>query len=294
MMDFYERKFDILVCTTIIESGLDIPNANTIVVNEADKLGLAQLYQLRGRVGRSDRQAYAYLVFKPDKTLSEIAEKRLDAIREFTDLGSGYRIAMRDLEIRGAGNLLGSEQSGQMAAVGFDMYCQLLSRAVSELKGEEAQEVELPPVDLPVDAFIPQYYMPTEAHRILFYKKMAAIEDLASLQAVQDELEDRFGDPAKSTWNMLAIIRLRLRCRELGIESIGTFRNQIQVKFGQGVRLSQDLCQELMKTYRRHWFEPDKLAINPQSRRVITEVEDLVEVLAQAFSTMKRKLAKMG
>jgi len=291
MMDFYEHKFDILICTTIIESGLDIPNANTIVINEADKLGLAQLYQLRGRVGRSDRQAYAYMIYKPDKVLTEIAEKRLDAIREFTDLGSGFRIAMRDLEIRGAGNLLGAEQSGQMAAVGFDLYCQLLSKAVSELKGEEVEDFDLPPVDLPVDAFIPQDYMPTEAHRILFYKKMAAVKAKGDIQAVQDELEDRFGDPPRAVWNMLAIIRLRMRCRELGIAQINTFRNQIQVKFGPGVRIDQEMCRDLMKTHRRHWFEPEKLAINPSSHRIISEVEDMVEVLAKAFQKMKAKFA---
>lgn len=291
MMDFYEHKFDMLVCTTIIESGLDIPNANTIIVNEADKLGLAQLYQLRGRVGRSDRQAFAYLLYKPDKMLSEVAEKRLDAIREFTELGSGFRIAMRDLEIRGAGNLLGAEQSGQMAAVGFDLYCQLLAKAVAEMKGEEVDEIELPPVDLPIDAYIPRDYMPTEAHRILFYKKMAAVKDTADVQAVQDEIEDRFGDPPRAVWNMLAIIRLRLRCHELGIASIGTFRNQIQIKFGQGVRLDQEICRELMRTYRRHWFEADKLAINPSTPRIISEVEDMVEVLANAFKRMKAKYA---
>ena len=290
MMDFYEHKFDVLVCTTIIESGLDIPNANTIIINDADKLGLAQLYQLRGRVGRSDRQAYAYLLYKPDKMLTEVAEKRLDAIREFTDLGSGYRIAMRDLEIRGAGNLLGAEQSGQMAAVGFDLYCQLLSKAVSELKGEEVEEIELPPVELPIDAYIPQGYIPAEAHRILFYKKMAAVKSKDDVQAVQDELEDRFGDPPKPVWNMLAIIRLRLRCRELGIQSISTFRNQIQANFGPGVRITEDLCKELMKTHRRHWFQPDKLAINPSTPRIISEVEDMIEVLAGAFRRMGAKV----
>ena len=290
MMDFYEHKFDVLVCTTIIESGLDIPNANTIVINDSDKLGLAQLYQLRGRVGRSDRQAYAYLLYRPDKMISEIAEKRLDAIREFTDLGSGYRIALRDLEIRGAGNLLGAEQSGQMAAVGFDLYCQLLSKAVSELKGEEVEEIELPPVDLPIDAYIPRDYLPAEAHRILFYKKMAAVKHSDDVQAVQDELEDRFGDPPRPVWNMLAIIRLRLRCHELGIESISTFRNQIQVKFAPNVRLAPELCTELMKTHRRHWFQPDKLAINPSTPRIISEVEDLIEVLAGAFRRMGAKV----
>lgn len=290
MMEFYEHRFDVLVCTTIIESGLDIPNANTIIINESDKLGLAQLYQLRGRVGRSDRQAYAYLLYRPDKVLTEVAEKRLDAIREFTQLGSGYRIALRDLEIRGAGNLLGSEQSGQMAAVGFDLYCQLLSQAVAELKGEEVEEIELPTVDLPVDAFIPQTYMPTEAHRILFYKKMAAVRDEAAVQAVQDELEDRFGDPPRPVWNMLAIIRLRLRCAELGIDGISTFQNQIQVRFGGNARLPYEVCLELRKTHRRHWFEPDRMVVNPSGPRVISEVEDMIEVLARAFRQTRRHI----
>lgn len=291
MMDFYEHKFDVLVCTTIIESGLDIPNANTIIINEADKLGLAQLYQLRGRVGRSDRQAYAYLIYKPDKTLTELAEKRLDAIREFSELGSGFRIAMRDLEIRGAGNLLGPEQSGQMAAVGFDLYCQLLAKAVSELKGEEVEEFELPTVDLPVDAYIPQDYMPTEAHRILFYKKMAAVKSKEDVQAVQDELEDRFGDPPRPVWNMLAIIRLRLRCRELGISSIQTLRNQIRVNFNPDVRIDQEILRDLARLHRRHHWEPHQLTINPSGTRIISEVEDLVEVLAGAFKRMRTKYA---
>ena len=293
MMEFYEHKFDVLVCTTIIESGLDIPNSNTIIINEADKLGLAQLYQLRGRVGRSDRQAYAYLLYKPQKMLSETAEKRLEAIREFSELSSGYRIAMRDLEIRGAGNLLGAQQSGQMAAVGFDLYCQLLSKAISEMKGEEVTEVELPPVDLPLDAFIPQNYMPTEAHRILFYKKMAAAGTPEDIQAVQDEIEDRFGDPPKPVWNMLAIIRMRIRCHELGIASIGLFRRQIQVIFGTGVRLPQEMCRELMRKHYRHWFEPGKLVINPTSTRIISEVEDLLDVLAKAFAEVKRRYAEV-
>ncbi|MCX6345077.1 MAG: transcription-repair coupling factor, partial [Armatimonadetes bacterium] len=293
MMDFYDHKFDVLLCTTIVESGLDIPNANTIIINEADKMGLAQLYQLRGRVGRSNRQAYALLLYKPDKVLSEVAEKRLAAIREFTGLGSGYRIALRDLEIRGAGNLLGAEQSGSMAAVGFDLYCQLLSRAVAEFKGEEIDDTQLPPVDLPVDAYIPDGYMPTEAHRILFYKKMAAVKSVENVQAVQDELEDRFGDPPKTVWNMLAIIRLRLRCHEMGIASISAFKKQVQVRFGTGVRLPQPICRDLMKTHRRHWFDIDKLSINPtQLSRIISETEDMLDVLENAFRKAKDMYAR--
>src|SRR5207244_11433668 len=150
MLDFYDREYDILCCTTIIESGLDVPNVNTIVINDADHLGLAQLHQLRGRVGRSSRQAYCYLLYRPFKELTELAERRLQAVREFTELGAGFRIALRDLEIRGAGNLLGGEQHGFMVAVGFDLYCQMIGEAIRELKGEQIDEVMLPVVVSPI------------------------------------------------------------------------------------------------------------------------------------------------
>ena len=212
MLGFYNRDFDILVCTTIVESGLDVPNVNTIVVDNADKMGLAQLYQLRGRVGRSDRQGYAYLLYRKNKSLTEIAEKRLGALREFSDLGSGYKVALRDLEIRGAGNLLGHAQSGTVSAVGFDLYTQLLSQAINELKGEPVEaEFQLPPVSMPLDAHIPVKYIPSEAERILVYKKLTAARNKTDVDDVQAELEDRYGDPPRSVWNLLALLRLRLR-----------------------------------------------------------------------------------
>src|SRR5205814_9518182 len=154
MLDFYDHQFDVLVCTTIIENGLDVANSNTLVVTDADHLGLAQLHQLRGRVGRSSRQAYCYLLYKPFKELTEVAEKRLQAVREFTELGAGFRIAMRDMEIRGAGNLLGGEQHGFIVSVGFDLYIQMIEEAVKELQGEVVEEVLLPSVSLPISAFI--------------------------------------------------------------------------------------------------------------------------------------------
>jgi transcription-repair coupling factor (superfamily II helicase) len=211
MFDFYHRKFDILVCTTIIENGLDVANANTLIIDRADHMGLAQLYQIRGRVGRSSRQAYAYLLYRRNKQLSEDAERRLMAIREFTALGSGFQVAMRDLEIRGAGNLLGAEQSGAMVTVGFDLYCQLLAEAVAELKGEEPQDETLPPVDIPVTAHIPESYIPNEAERIYFYKKMASVTSLQAIEELREELEDRYGDPPQPVWKALAILRLRLK-----------------------------------------------------------------------------------
>ncbi len=290
MLDFYDRKYDVLVCTTIVESGLDIPNVNTIVVNNADKMGLAQLYQLRGRVGRSNKQAYAYLMYKADKSLTEVAEKRLEAIREFTDLGSGFRIALRDLEIRGAGNLLGAEQHGQIAQVGFDLYCQLLSQAVSELKGEEVQEVQLPQVDLPIDAYIPQDYMTAEAQRIFFYKKMAAAKTEKEVRQIQDELDDRFGDPPKQVWNMLSILRMRIRAAEVGISSISTDKRQIIIRFAPGFRLIQEVQRELQRTHKRHWFQGDRVAINPDTPRIVNLVEDMIEIVAKGLKTSAKKM----
>jgi transcription-repair coupling factor (superfamily II helicase) len=290
MLDFYDRKFDVLVCTTIVESGLDIPNVNTILINDADKMGLAQLYQLRGRVGRSDKQAYAYLMFKENKSLSEIAEKRLDAIREFTDLGSGLKVALRDLEIRGAGNLLGAEQHGQIAAVGFDLYCQLLSQAISEMKGEEVEEVHLPTVDLPMDAYIPENYIKTEAQRIFFYKKMAAAKAAREVQQIQDELEDRFGDPPRPVWNMLAILRLRIRAYEIGISSISTEKQQILIRFASGFRLIPDVAKELAKAHKRHWFEAGLVRINPNTPRIVNLVEDMVEVVGKGLKASAKRL----
>lgn len=290
MLDFYDRRFDVLVCTTIIESGLDIPNVNTIVVNDADKMGLAQLYQLRGRVGRSDRQAYAYLMYRTDKLLSEVAEKRLDAIREFTDLGSGFRLALRDLEIRGAGNLLGPEQHGQITQVGFDLYCQLLSQAIAELNGEEVEEVQLPPVDLPLDAYIPDDYVRAEAQRIFFYKKMAAAKSAGEVQQIQEELEDRFGDPPRQVWNMLAVLRLRVRAAELGVAAITTEKRQICIRFASGFRIVPDVLKDLTRSHKRHWFQADRVVLNPDGPRIIDMVEDMLEVVGKALKASAHKM----
>ena len=209
MVDFINGEIDVLVSTTIIETGLDIANVNTMIIHDADKLGLSQLYQLRGRVGRSNRTAYAFLMYRRDKMLKEVAEKRLSAIREFTELGSGFKIAMRDLEIRGAGNLLGAEQSGQMDLVGYDLYCKLLAEAVREEKGEETEESFETVVDLVMDAFIPDSYIPNEFQKMEFYKKIAAIENENDYDDVADELMDRCGDMPAPVLNLLAIADLK-------------------------------------------------------------------------------------
>ena len=285
MERFAAGEFQILVCTTIVESGLDIGNVNTIVVDNADKLGLSQLYQLRGRIGRSRRQAYAYLLYRKDKQLSDVAEKRLSALREFSDLGSGYKIALRDLEIRGAGNLLGAEQSGTVATVGFDLYTQLLSQAINEMKGEDTEpERDLPNVALPLDALIPAAYIPSEAERILMYKKLAAVRDLDAVARLQEELEDRYGDPPKVVWNLLAILRLRLRCQQVGIKSIVAEKRRVALRF-QGTHLTQDALKKLSRAYMTHQFLPDVvfLATSDVPAKMLQTVEEMVDVLAAAL-----------
>jgi len=247
MLDFVDRKYDVLVSTTIIENGLDIPNANTMVVNRADRYGLAQLYQLRGRVGRSDRRAYAYLLIPPEETLSSVARKRLAAIREFSDLGSGFRIAALDLEIRGAGNLLGGEQSGHIEAVGFDMYMKLLEEAVRELKGEEIEDDRRATINLHIDLKIDESYIPDMNQRLGIYRRMASARDLGTIDRLLDEVRDRYGAAPASVLNLAEYARLRVRAERIGIESIERegavivfkFRNDARVEPPQILRLVQ-------------------------------------------------------
>lgn len=220
MYDFINGDIDVLVSTTIIETGLDISNANTMIIQDADQMGLAQLYQLRGRVGRSNRMAYAFLLYCRDKLLREVAEKRLAAIREFTDLGSGFKIAMRDLEIRGAGNLLGAEQHGHMAAVGYDMYCKMLNEAVKQEKGELLEEPFSTSVDLNLDAYIPQSYIPNEYQKLDIYKRIASIENAEEMDDMMEELIDRFGDIPKKVQQLLQIAALKGLAHEVYVTSI--------------------------------------------------------------------------
>ncbi|MCL6632526.1 MAG: transcription-repair coupling factor [Alicyclobacillus herbarius] len=220
MLDFLEGELDVLVTTTIIETGLDIPNVNTLIVYDADKLGLAQLYQLRGRVGRSNRIAYAYFTYQRDKVLTEVAEKRLQAIQEFTELGSGFKIAMRDLAIRGAGNLLGAEQHGFINSVGFDLYNDMLAKAIQELKGEKEPEVPEPTIDLSLEAYLPDEFIPDAAQKIAMYKKFRHVQTLTDADDLEEELEDRFGDLPDSVRNLLDITRMKSYAVRYGLESI--------------------------------------------------------------------------
>jgi transcription-repair coupling factor (superfamily II helicase) len=295
MLDFYDHEFDILVSTTIIESGLDIPNVNTIVINDADRLGLAQLHQLRGRVGRSSRQAYCFLLYKPLKQLTEVAEKRLQALREFAELGAGFKIALRDMEIRGAGNLLGAEQHGSMVAVGFDLYCQMIQDSVRELQGESVEEALLPGVSLPISAFLPHDYIPTEGLRIAFYRKIAACRTLEQVQQVQTELEDRFGDPPQPVWHLLALMRLRIHCLEAGVGRIESDKES--VIFWMARRIEREESRELFRSFRRAQFQADRIALYVDKGNALRSVENMVEHLrkhggaAAAEAVQKQLLA---
>jgi transcription-repair coupling factor (superfamily II helicase) len=230
MLDFLDGDIDILVTTTIIETGLDIPNVNTLIVYDADRLGLSQLYQLRGRVGRSNRIAYAYFTYQRDKVLTEVAEKRLQAIKEFTELGSGFKIAMRDLSIRGAGNLLGAEQHGFINSVGFDMYNDMLAQAVKEIRGDKEQEMPEPSIDLALEAYLPDAFIPNPAQKISMYKKFKFVRSVEAANDLEEELEDRFGDLPESVRNLLDITRMKSYAFKYGIESITTQNSETVIR----------------------------------------------------------------
>ncbi len=250
MLDFINGDIDVLVSTTIIETGLDIPNVNTIIIQDADRFGLSQLYQLRGRVGRSNRTGYAFLMYKKDKILKEDAEKRLSAIREFTELGSGIRIAMKDLEIRGAGNLLGSEQHGHMEAVGYDLYCRLLNDAIREEKGI-SQKVDFETtIDLQVDAYIPPSYIRNEAQKLDIYKRIASVMTTEEQEDMQDELIDRFGEPPKAVLNLLTIARIKAMAHQVFITEISGNAREIRFRLLPDADLDTNQVPEMIKKHR--------------------------------------------
>jgi transcription-repair coupling factor (superfamily II helicase) len=230
MLDFLQGESDVLVSTTIIETGIDIPNVNTLIVYDADHLGLSQLYQLRGRVGRSNRIAYAYFTYQKDKVLTEVAEKRLQAIKEFTELGSGFKIAMRDLSIRGAGSLLGAEQHGFIASVGFDLYSDMLAQAVQELKGDVVEKAENPQIELAVDAYIPSSYITDSKQKIEMYKKFVAARTLDDVTDLEEEIEDRFGDIPDEVRNLLAVSRLKAYAIDYDFLSLIGQGQEVQIK----------------------------------------------------------------
>lgn len=264
MVDFYEGRYDVLVCTSIIENGLDVPNANTIIVYDGDRFGLSQLYQMRGRVGRSPRLAYAYFTYRRDKVLTEVAEKRLQAIKEFAELGAGFKIAMRDLEIRGAGNLLGSQQHGHIVSVGFEMYTRLLDEAVAELK--DGRPVEPPPepvLEFNVDAYLDGDYIGDAMHKIEVYQRIAAIRTEAHIAAMLDELIDRFGEPTPPVMNLLAVARLKNLARGIGARSVVEYADRVEITLGDQPNVAVESILAVKEKY------PNRVTILPGPPGVI-------------------------
>src|SRR5437588_6563249 len=228
MVGFWEKEYDVLVATTIVESGLDIPNANTLIIERADAPGLCQLHQLRGRVGRGRERAYAYFLYPQEKPLTETAHERLATVAQHTEIGAGMYVAMKDLEIRGAGNLLGGEQSGHIAGVGFDLYVRMIGEAVNELKGDGPAEKPEVRVELPINAHIPHDYVPGERLRLEAYTRIAAIDSGTDVTAVRDELTDRFGELPEPVLNLLEVARLRTAARRAGLTDITAAGNHIR------------------------------------------------------------------
>jgi len=268
MLDFIDYKYDVLVATTIIENGIDIPRANTIIINRADHYGLSQLYQLRGRVGRSNRRAYAYLLIPAEQELTPIARRRLAAIREFSDLGAGFRIAALDLELRGAGSLLGGEQSGHFEALGFDLYTQMLERTVAELRGEEVEDETSVTLNLGVDVAIPGEYISDMGQRLRTYKRVSSARDESTLQGIKTETEDRYGRIPPSVERLFSYARLRRTAEELGLVSIDKTPNGIAVKFSEKARISLEKLGEFVSKHPGAVFTP-----NGVLRLVLTEDE---------------------
>ena len=252
MVNFMSGEHNVLVCTTIIETGMDIQNVNTIIIYDSDKMGLSQLYQLRGRVGRSNRIAYAYLLYTKDKVLTEVAEKRLKVLRDFTELGSGFKIAMRDLEIRGAGNMMGSSQHGHMASIGYDLYCRMLEDTIKLVKGEITKEPVETTVDVKVDAFILSNYIEDETQKIEIYKKIAAIENIDDYNEIEEELEDRYSNIPEAVRNLMDIAYIKSKAKTIFIEEIKETAKEIIFKFADGEENYIEVFSRIMKLYKNN------------------------------------------
>ncbi len=250
MQEFIEHKIDVLVCTTILESGIDIPNANTIIVENADRLGLAQLYQIRGRVGRSDRQGYAYITYRRDKLLSEIADKRLKAIKEFTEFGSGFKIAMRDLEIRGAGSMLGEIQSGHIEQVGYDTYCKLLDEVVKEMQGIEVKKEQEVQIEINLSSYIPESYIEDSSQKIEIYQDIALCRTDKDIEDVIDEIIDRYGSMPKEVENLIEIARIKILARKAGVIKVSQKENAIVLNLDrENINIDEKTVNKLVTTY---------------------------------------------
>ncbi len=288
MLAFMRHEFDVLVATTIIENGLDIPLANTILINRAERHGLSELYQLRGRVGRSNRRAYAYLLIPPENELTEIARRRLAALKEFSDLGAGFKIAALDLELRGAGNMLGGEQSGHIEAVGFELYTSMLEAAVKELKGESAEERPATQLNLGIALRIDESYVPEENQRLRLYKKIAGTASEAQVNEVRAELEDRYGAPPDATVYLLEAALLRLECERMGIAQIDRKRGELHIRFMENAAVDPAHLMKLVarNAKRGAQFTPQGLLKFPlkasRPDEVLLEIRELLDNLAPA------------
>lgn len=292
MYDFINGDIDVLVSTTIIETGLDIPNANTMIIQAADRFGLSQLYQLRGRVGRSNRMAYAFLLYQRDKLLKEVAEKRLSAIREFTDLGSGIKIAMRDLEIRGAGNLLGEAQSGHMEAVGYDLYCKMLNEAVRQLKGGPEAETFTTLIDLNVDAYIPEYYIKNEYQKLDIYKRIAAIESEEELEDMTEELIDRFGDIPKKVQQLLVIASLKSLAHSVYVTAIEQKGEEIRFTMYEKAKIDPSGIPKFLDSYKNDLIfraeEPPYFLYCRKGRNKKSNTENVLDTVRRILEDLKK------
>lgn len=296
MYDFINHEIDVLVSTTIIETGLDISNVNTMIIHDSDNMGLSQLYQLRGRVGRSNRTAYAFLMYKKDKMLKEVAEKRLAAIREFTDLGSGFKIAMRDLEIRGAGNILGSSQHGHMQAVGYDLYCKMLNEAVKTLKGIPTREDFVTTIELEVDAFIPPSYIVNEVQKLDIYKRIAGIENQSECDDMKEELLDRFGEVPVAVENLLRIAMLRVEAHRLYMTEIKGKNGEIVFTLKADADIRAENIPLILQEFEKMTFNYKMLCFiyrYKKSGMVERDARMLLEFTEKILSVMEQKLCKM-
>lgn len=270
MINFMSNEFNLLVCTTIIETGIDIQNVNTMIIYDADKMGLSQLYQLRGRVGRSNRMAYAYFTYRKDKILTEVAEKRLKAIKDFTELGSGFKIALRDLEIRGAGNMMGSAQHGHMASVGYDLYCRMLEDTIKLVRGDIQKEPIETTVELKVDAYIPSDYIEDENQKIEIYKKIAAIDSEDDMHDIEEEIEDRFSDIPACVYNLMNIALIRSFAKIAGIIEIKQQSTRMLITFESNERITQKLVTFVLENYKKRAIF--KMGANPV---IIYDMKDI-------------------
>jgi transcription-repair coupling factor (superfamily II helicase) len=285
MLHFMRHEFDILVCTTIIENGLDIPLANTMLVENAEKYGLSELYQLRGRVGRSNRRAYAYLLVPPDTELTEIARKRLAALKEFSDLGAGFRIAALDLELRGAGNLLGGEQHGHINSVGFDTYVRLLEETVRELKGEEVVPEIHSALNLGLDIRIPTDYVADENQRLRAYRQIANAADAAARERVEKELADRYGAVPEAVRNLLEYSALKNMAQQIGVEAIDRRHTVLSIKFHAATRVDPARLMQIVAKTRGAQFTPAGVLLLPLDGQ--TSAGDILRFLGEKLKQLQ-------